>query len=123
MTEATFDFDVLIASGIPMKTLEAGEKVFLQDEPGTHMYIVRSGQVNIITFGTVLENVGPNGIFGEMALIDDAPRSAAAIAAEPTQVAQIDKQAFLQMVADEPQIALHVMSLLATRIRRMNDSL
>jgi len=119
----TFDFDQLVQRGIPLKSFEAGEKIFLQDEPGEHMFIVRSGQVNIITFGTVLENVVPNGIFGEMALIDDAPRSAAAIASEPTEVAQIDKQAFLEMIAHEPQIALHVMSLLATRIRRMNDAL
>ena len=119
----TFDFQELAQRGIPLKSFEAGEKVFLQDEPGEHMFIVRTGQVNIITFGTVLENVGPNGIFGEMALIDDAPRSAAAIASEPTEVAQIDKPAFLEMIAHEPQIALHVMSMLATRIRRMNDSL
>lgn len=120
---ATFDFDELSRAGIPLKEFDAGEKIFLQDDPGDYMYIVRTGRVNIITFGTILENVGPNGIFGEMALIDDAPRSAAAIAAEKTVAAKIDKAAFLKIVSAEPEVALHVMSLLATRIRRMNDSL
>ena len=123
MNDATFDFEELARGGVPMMSFESGQKVFLQDDPGDFMYIVRSGQVNIITYGTVLENVGANGIFGEMALIDDSPRSAAAIAAETTVVAQIDKAAFVRMVQAEPEIALYVMSLLATRIRRMNESL
>ena len=44
------------------------------------MYVVRSGAVDVITFGKVLERIGPGGMFGEMALIDDAPRAAAALA-------------------------------------------
>ncbi len=48
------------------------------------MFLVIEGKVNIVTYGTVLENVGMHGIFGEMALIESAPRSAAAIAVEPT---------------------------------------
>ena len=123
MTDVPLDFEFLSENGVPFKRFDAGEKIFLQDEAGDFMYAVKSGRVNIITYGTVLENVGPNGLFGEMALIDDSPRSAAAIAAEDTEVAAIDKQAFLSLVAHEPKLALKIMGLLADRIRRMNDSL
>lgn len=101
----------------------AGEKIFLEDEIGRHLYVVRSGRVDIITYGTVLENVGPGGIFGEMALIDDKPRSAAAIACVETEVAAIDKAMFLDMVRRNPELALYLMRLFADRLRRMNKSL
>ena len=75
----------------------------------------------VLTYGIVLENVRSGGIFGEMALIDDGPRSAAAMAAEPTEVVTIDKPTFLAVVRDNPQFALTVMSLLAVRLRRFEE--
>jgi CRP-like cAMP-binding protein len=58
-----------------------------------------------------------------MALIDDGVRCAAAIATEPTEVVIIDKPAFLAIIRSEPQFALRVMSLLATRLRRTNKQI
>lgn len=118
-----FDFSILDRIGAPYRHFEAGEKIFLEEDPGDTMYMVRSGRVDVITYGIVLENVQAGGIFGEMALIDDGPRSAAAMAAEPTEVVAIDKPAFLAVVRDDPQFALHVMSLLATRLRRANKQM
>jgi CRP/FNR family transcriptional regulator, cyclic AMP receptor protein len=115
-----FDFSILDRLGAPYRQFDAGEKVFLEGEAGDEMYMVRSGRVDVITYGSVLENIRAGGIFGELALIDDAPRSAAAIAAEPTEVVAISKPAFLAIVRDDPQFALRVMGLLASRIRRMN---
>jgi CRP-like cAMP-binding protein len=112
------DVSILDEIGAPYRHLEAGEKIFLEDDAADAMYMVRSGRVDVITYGTVLENVRPGGIFGEMALIDDGVRSAAAIATEPTEVVIIDKPAFLAIIRNEPQFALRVMSLLANRLRR-----
>ncbi len=78
--EQPFGFSILDRLGAPYRHFEAGEKIFLEEEPGNAMYMVRTGRVDVITYGTVLENVRAGGIFGEMALIDDGPRSAAAIA-------------------------------------------
>jgi CRP/FNR family transcriptional regulator, cyclic AMP receptor protein len=119
----SFDFSVLERIGAPFRHFEAGEKVFLEDDAGGAMYMVRSGRIDIISYGVVLENVRTGGIFGEMALIDDGPRSAAAMAAEPTEVVTIDKPSFLKIVRDDPQFALRVMGLLATRLRRMNKQI
>ncbi|MCK5550546.1 MAG: cyclic nucleotide-binding domain-containing protein, partial [Hyphomicrobiaceae bacterium] len=85
MTEAPFDFSCLTRRGVPIQKFDAGEKIFLEDDSGGCMYVVQSGKVDVITFGSVLETVGPGGMFGEMALIDDGPRSAAALANEATE--------------------------------------
>jgi CRP/FNR family cyclic AMP-dependent transcriptional regulator len=123
MTETNIDFEHLAQGGFPLQTFEAGEKVFLQDDVAAHMYVIRSGRVNIVASGTILENIGPNGIFGELALLDGSPRSATAVALEPTEVAIIDESAFLYMVEQNPRIALQLMRRLAERLRRMNQSL
>jgi CRP-like cAMP-binding protein len=76
-----------------------------------------------LTFGSLLESVGPNGIFGEMALIDKCPRAAAALASEPTEVAVVDMATFLKLIAEEPKFALRVMRVLTERIRRLGGAL
>ena len=116
-----FDFTKLERLGAPLKHFEAGEKVFLADDSAAVMYVVRSGRIDVITYGTVLENVRAGGMVGEMALIDGTERSAAAIAAEPTEAIAIDKAMFDALIRDDPGFALSVMRLLTARIRRMND--
>ena len=100
------------------RTFDAGEPVFFEHQPGAEMYVVLSGRVDVLTYGKVLESVGPGGIIGEMALIDDGPRSAAAIAAEKSTVAVIPRALFLELVKDEPEFALSVMRILAARLRK-----
>jgi CRP-like cAMP-binding protein len=103
MTEEPFDFASLIRHGVKFRRCDAGERIFLEHDTGDCLYVVHTGRVDVITFGTVLESVGPNGIFGEMALIDDGPRSAAALTSEPTELAVVDKTTFLTLVREEPR--------------------
>ncbi|HEY8246793.1 MAG TPA: Crp/Fnr family transcriptional regulator [Hyphomicrobium sp.] len=117
MTNTDFDFSMLARRGIPTRRFDAGERIFLEQDTGTAMYVVRSGAVDVITFGKILERVGPGGIFGELALIDDAPRAAAALASVPTEVAVIDKPTFLTLITEEPEFALQIMRLMAERVR------
>ena len=123
MFGAPFDFDFLERFKIPLKRYAAGETIFMEGDPGDLMYLIVEGKVNIVTYGTVLENVSLHGIFGELALIDNSPRSAAALASEPTEVALISRDTFLDLVRHNPAFSLYVMRQLATRIRRMNKSL
>ncbi len=117
------EYASLVEVGATAHAFAAGEKVFKQDDPASHLYIVRTGRIQIVTYGTVLENVGPGGVFGEMALIDEAPRSAAAIAVEATEVLELSRAQFLALIQETPEFALHIMAILADRIRRMNASL
>ena len=95
MQDFAIDFAALDERGTATQSFVAGEKIFLQEDAAQCLYVVRSGKVQVITYGTVLENVGPGGVFGEMAMIDGAPRSAAALAAEATEVMAIDRETFL----------------------------
>jgi CRP/FNR family cyclic AMP-dependent transcriptional regulator len=117
------DFAKLDAIGAPRREVDAGQKVFLETDRGDVMYVVRSGRIDIITYGAVLENVRTGGMFGEMALIDGGERSAAAMAAEKSEVYAIDRATFLSLIRDNPEFALRVMSVLAARIRRMNEQI
>ena len=64
MIEASFDISCLTRRGVPIQHFDAGEKIFLEEDAGDCMYVVQSGNVDVITFGSVLESVGPGGIFG-----------------------------------------------------------
>jgi CRP-like cAMP-binding protein len=124
MSQTTaFDFSLLARNGVALQRFSAGDKIFMTEDDASVMYVVRSGRINIMASGVVLETIGPGGLFGEMALIDGAPRSATAIAVEEAEVAPIDRNAFLFMVRQSPDFALEVMSVLAARIRRMNEGL
>lgn len=118
-----FDLSLLAGGDIPIKSFAAGERIFLAGQEGSEMFIVRSGKVAIKAGGMVLENVGPGGLFGEMALIDGSPRSATAIAVEPAEIAVVGQRGFLNLVKQSPEFALTVMRLMARRIRRTNESL
>lgn len=121
MSKAWFDFDLLEQGGFKLRSFAADEKIFLAGDPGTEMFVVKSGVVHIIAGGVVVEHIEVNGIFGEMALIDGSPRSATAKAAEATEIAPIDRETFVYLVQKNPEFALEVMQLLTKRIRQMNE--
>ncbi|MGL4397006.1 MAG: cyclic nucleotide-binding domain-containing protein [Hyphomicrobium sp.] len=108
----------LTGHDLPRRTFDAGETVFLEHQAGDAMFVVVAGCIDVLSYGRVLEKVGPGGIFGEMALIDDEPRSAAALATEPSVVVVISRVRFMDLVTVEPAFALHVMRVLAARLRR-----
>ena len=123
MSNTPFNLSLLDRFRIPRRHFSAGEKIFLEEDIGDQMYVVLEGKVSIVTYGTVLENIGVQGTFGEMALMEDAPRSASAMAVEPTDVGIIDRATFIELVRKEPEFSLYVMRQMASRIRRMNKSL
>lgn len=120
---APFDFSLLAQGNLPLKRFDKDEKIFLAGASGAEMFVVRSGKVAIKAGGMILENVGPGGLFGEMSLIDGSPRSATAIAVEPSEIAVVDQTDFFSLVQQSPEFALTVMQLMARRIRRTTESL
>jgi CRP/FNR family transcriptional regulator, cyclic AMP receptor protein len=98
--------------------LADGQVLFREGEPGQHMYIVRSGTLELHVGGRKLEAVGPGGLVGEMALIDPAPRSATAVARGQSSVAAVDADTFDELVQRVPRLALEVMRIMTRRLRR-----
>ena len=111
--------DLSILVNEDMLTFPAGTVIFAEDEPGDAMYAVLEGEVEIRSKGRLLRVVKPDGIFGEMALIDSKPRSASAQAKTDCKVACISEMRFLILVQHSPFFALHVMRIMAERMRAM----
>lgn len=101
----------------------AGQTVFEDGAEGTNMYVVLEGEVAIRVGGVEREIVGPGAIFGEMALIDGGPRSAAVVAKTDCRLAEIDRRRFEFMVSQTPYFALAVMKVMADRLRQANARL
>ena len=101
----------------------AGEFVFKVGDPGETMYIVNEGEVDIVDgSGTTLGTAGPGCIVGELALIDDEPRSASVVAKTDCRLVPVDRRRFQYMVQETPFFALAVMKVLADRLRNKNAS-
>jgi CRP/FNR family transcriptional regulator, cyclic AMP receptor protein len=101
-----------------VRSYGAGESIFAEGQLGDAMYAVVEGEVQIVLRGQVLETIGEGGIFGELALLDDQPRSASAIAASACKVAVIDQKRFGVLVQQTPYFAIEVMRVMAERLRR-----
>jgi len=100
-----------------------GETIFQRYDMGAEMYVVLEGEVELTIDSKVLEVLGPGEPFGEMALIDQIPRTATAIAKTPCKLSVISEKRFLFMVQQTPEFALLIMKVMADRLRRMNARL
>src|SRR5260370_11557755 len=100
-------------------TFGAGSVVFNKGDPGSCMYIVQSGLIEMVIGDTVIELCGPNEAIGFMSMIDDAPRSSTARVKEACELSLIDQRKFRFMVDEGPNFALYIMGSMAPRIRRI----
>jgi CRP-like cAMP-binding protein len=100
------------------KDVEDGTVIFDEETPGEVMYVILRGEVDIFANGVLVETLGPGDLLGEMALIDSKPRSASALTRTDSRIAPVSEERFLQMVKETPHFSLHVMRILAERLRR-----
>jgi CRP/FNR family cyclic AMP-dependent transcriptional regulator len=100
--------------------IAAGDFLFREGDNGDKMYVLLEGQVEILLGDLVLETTGPGSLIGEMALIDDSPRTATVVAKTSCRLAEIDRRRFHFLVQQTPHFATHVMKTLADRLRHMN---
>jgi CRP/FNR family cyclic AMP-dependent transcriptional regulator len=108
------------------KHLRSGEVLFKEGDVGDEMYLIRSGKIRIVKDleGTkkTLAVIGEGEFFGEMALLDKRPRSAAAIAETDAKLIIVDRNAFLSSVNKNPFIK-YIIETLTTRLRKTNNML
>ena len=102
--------------------LLAGEKLFLKgDEANSTMFVVIDGRIDVLLLGRVLDSIGPGGVVGEMALIDCTHRSAAALAQTDCELVAIDRPTFLGLAAEQPELALAIISIMSQRLARVAE--
>jgi CRP-like cAMP-binding protein len=123
MANPPVDFRLLAGAGVPARDFKAGDVIFRQGDPAQELFIVQSGEVEIRRSNRVLETLPQYSIFGEMALIDTAPRSATAIAASDAKLVPVSEKQFLFLISNTPYFALNVMRVMARRLRAANTAL
>ena len=111
-----------------VRNYKEGALIVRQDDTAISFYCVLSGGVRIERQGpterpVVLAEFGPGGFFGEMALVDDFPRSASVVAQAPTVCALISKWDFQKELKDRPELALALLRTLSQRVRELDARL
>ncbi len=100
---------------------EKGQEIVRQGDVGVGAFIIRSGKVDVIQEKggkeTKIATLGPGEVFGEMALLDEFPRSATVRASEPTTCLGLQRWHFRGILESHPQIALAMLPVLTRRIR------
>lgn len=103
-------------------TFAHGDTIIAEGQTGDLMYAVIEGEVDLtLANGQLVETVGPGGLFGEMAVVDKSPRTATATAKTNCKIVPINQKRFLFLVQQTPYFAIHMLQLLADRLRRMDE--
>ena len=124
----TYDLKVALdffKSAGELDSFTAGGTIFSENEKAgrfslkrNKMYLVLEGQVNLVAKGNFLGMVGPGEIFGEMASLSQAPRSASAMARTTCRVISLDDKQFQTALQKKPEFALMMMSVIIARLRK-----
>ena len=102
-------------------TYHAGDVIFEEGEEGSMAYVVLEGELEILLHGKHLDTAAPGSIIGEMALIDQQRRSGTVTARTDVKLAPITQKEFTFMIQETPYFALHVMHIMANRLRKLHE--
>jgi CRP/FNR family cyclic AMP-dependent transcriptional regulator len=102
--------------------------ILFEDDPGDALYIVSAGQVKVVLIGedgreVILSVLGDGDFFGDMALIDDEPRSAHVIAMRDSQLLVLRRDDFQAQLVAQPKISLKLLRVLVQRLRRADEKI
>ena len=111
-----------LATGLRRRRYARGQVIFTQGDPGSSLCVIEEGRVRIAVGSDegkelVLRVLGPGDFFGELALLDDEPRSADAIAQEACQLLLLQRADFLEFVEARPKVATLLLAALSRRLR------
>jgi CRP/FNR family transcriptional regulator, cyclic AMP receptor protein len=115
-------FSVLTGNNIDARPFKAGSVIFREGDEARELFVIKSGQVRIQIGNRTVTELAADSIFGEMALIDNEPRSATAIAVTDVELVAVSEKQFLFLVSQTPYFALKVMRVLAQRLRATNKT-
>src|SRR5467141_2793604 len=109
------------------KEFKRGEVLFREGEPGTEMYVVQAGKVNITKTvretEKILDILGAGEFFGEMSILNNKPRSAGAVVAEDAKLLVIDPKTFEAMIRGNVEIAVRLIKKLSDRLQEADEQI
>lgn len=115
-----------VGRGMRTRRFRRGEVIFHQGDPGDALFIVSSGAIKIVLPSetgdeAILATLRVGDVFGELALLDGAPRSATAVAIEPSETLVLPRDRFRDLLATEPAIRDALLASLAGELRRLTN--
>jgi CRP/FNR family transcriptional regulator, cyclic AMP receptor protein len=96
---------------------EAGDEIFAEGEAGDALYLVLEGKVRVHKNERIIAELGERECFGEMAILDAAPRSATVTAVFETNLLKLTREDFEDIMAEKPEIATGIIKVLTRRLR------
>jgi diguanylate cyclase (GGDEF)-like protein len=113
------DLSAFLNGHEPLRRVAAGQPVFAIDDPGSSMFVVRSGSVAIRIGDLVYETVGKGGVIGEMALLDEDARvrSATAVATTDCEIVEVEQARLLEIIRQAPELGLKLCQVVVRRLR------
>ena len=94
MADDGFNLGILTRLGVSERSFAAGQTIFHEGDTAEELFVIRKGRVDIRSGERLLNQLGENDLFGEMALVDKAPRSATAIAVTDVDLAPVGEKQF-----------------------------
>ena len=116
-------FFELFSNNPDFVSVEAGHPLFTEGEEGHLMFVLTTGEAEVIVNNRVVDTLQHGNIVGEIGMISPGPRSASVIATTDCQFVAIDEKRFLYLVQQAPYFATQVMRVLAERLRNTNKLL
>jgi CRP/FNR family cyclic AMP-dependent transcriptional regulator len=110
------------------RTYPKGSVIVFEDDPGDALYLVASGQVKVVLIGedgreVILSVLGEGTFFGEMALLDNQPRSAHVIAMEESRLLLLRRDDFQARILQSPAVAISLLGELSGRLRLADEKI
>jgi CRP/FNR family cyclic AMP-dependent transcriptional regulator len=104
------------------KTVRAGDKLVERGETGAGFYLILDGRAEVVAGGKKLAKFGPGDFFGELAVIDGAPRTADVVALTDTTCIVVSQWAMRSIISSHAEIALSMLEELARRLRATDEA-
>ena len=115
-----------IAGLVATRRFKTKETVVRQQDPGGELFVILEGHTKVVTSDadgrdTALDIMGPGEVFGEVTLLDGAPRSATVIALAPCQMLVLRREPFVAFLESHPKAAIRLIEVIARRLRRLTQ--
>jgi CRP/FNR family transcriptional regulator len=100
-----------------------GKQICKEGQTGLGLHVITEGETKVVINGRTRRRLGPGAFFGEMALLDNGPRSATVIAESPVSTLSLSAWDFKEGIRNHPTIALKVLEEMSKRLREVDSSL
>ncbi len=126
--ETSHELRTLFENGFRAQKLSRGETLFAQDQYDDQLYVLDEGLLEVSVYSVSgrklsLNRLGPESVFGEIAMFDPGPRTAQVVALEPCTLRAIGKNTLIAALANQPHLAAELLSLAGKRMRWMSQQM